>query len=142
MRFQKGHVANPNGAAKKALPDNGLQTLTQLAARGVRDNDLARAMQFSVPLFKRYLIDHPEAQEAIDAGRQLFHDTLVDGLVKAAANGREVPAMFLLKTRFGYRENDQPSDTRPVVTINLPGAMTPEQYAKGLTIEHEGDKDE
>ena len=49
-----------------------------------------------------------------------------------------VPAIFLLKTRHGYREGDQTEQgNRVSVTFNLPGAQPLDAFRRGAVIEHE-----
>ena len=53
-----------------------------------------------------------------------------------AKKGDVVSLLFLPKTRFGYREGNEPGEARPRVIINLPAAApSVEQYAHGVTIE-------
>lgn len=76
-----------------------------------------------------------ERQPALDAALQRglasLEAELVGHLLTAARNGAFVPALFLLKTRFGYREGDAP-ESKPNVIINLPGAMSPAAYINSL----------
>jgi len=136
MKFLPGQSGNPRGASKKRLQPRDLSVLTELASRGVHLPDIARAVGFGRNLFREYLATHEEAQNAIDEGRQMLRDKLVNALVTKALNGDTIALIFACKCLAGLRENDQPNDSRPQVTINLPGAMSVEQYAKGLTIEH------
>lgn len=59
----------------------------------------------------------------------------------AATGGNIVAAMFLLKTRHGYREGDQSDTANKVsITFQMPGALPMDQFAahvietrKGIT---------
>lgn len=59
------------------------------------------------------------------------HKVLFNALFKQAQNGNTTAAIFLLKTRHGYREGDQ-SELANRVSINfqLPGAMPLAQFQK------------
>lgn len=46
----------------------------------------------------------PEVAAALQRGEAALEQELVMGLVQAARKGQYAPTMFLLKTRFGYRE--------------------------------------
>jgi hypothetical protein len=81
----------------------------------------------------------------MDEGREAEHKVLHNALFKQAQNGNITAAIFLLKTRHGYREGDQ-SEIANRVTINfqLPGAMPLEKFKtiKGKVIEHDGGTDD
>jgi hypothetical protein len=66
---------------------------------------------------------------AYERGRAEMEHSLVDGLRKSAAKGYAPAAMFLLKTQFGYRENDPviPQQQNAII-ITLPDSLSPEQW--------------
>jgi len=104
--------------------------ITKLAARGVREKDIARAVNVSEPTWIKRKNDEPALRAAFDAGRQVMHDALVSKLFERAMKGDIVPALFLLKVVFGYRENDVPDELRPQVVINIPAALPREEYER------------
>ena len=65
----------------------------------------------------------------MDEGREAEHKVLFNSLFQQAQKGNIVAAMFLLKTRHGYREGDQ-TELANRVSINfaLPGAMPLAQF--------------
>ena len=132
-------VSGSYGGPRKMLPANGLQTITALATKGVREKDIARAVGMSVPTWIKYKADFPEALAALEDGQQAMHDALIGKLFEKAMGGDIVALLFTLKSRFAYREGDEPSEVRPQVIINLPGATSVQQYAHGITIEPDQD---
>jgi hypothetical protein len=97
--------------------------LTRLASQGIRDDDLRRVCGISSDDWPTHKQQHPDIQDAIDAGRAKMHDSLVAVLYKNALKGQLVPALFLLKTQFSYRENDPVDNNNSNrVTIIIPGA--------------------
>lgn len=68
------------------------------------------------------------------------HKVLFNALFQQAQKGNTTAAIFLLKTRHGYREGDQ-SELANRVSINfqLPGAMPLAQFQqmRGKVIEHD-----
>jgi hypothetical protein len=66
----------------------------------------------------------PELAEALKVGMAKEHDRLVASLYRAAYGGFAPAAMFLLKCRHGYRENDVAAAPTSNVIIHLPSAMT------------------
>ena len=101
-----------------------------MASRGVREEDIARCYDIARNTWVKVKDRQPEVQAAIDLGRQAMHDALVGKLYERATKGSgdAIAAFFLLKTRFGYRENEVPADARPQVTIVLPGAAAVGHY--------------
>lgn len=130
--FAPGNNMNPLGRPKKVVAQRQLADITKLAAKGVREQDIYRAIGMSQHTWERQKAEQPEVQAALDAGRQIMHDALVGKLFERAMKGDIVPNLFLLKTRFGYREGDEPSETRPQITINMQGTLTAEQYRERI----------
>jgi hypothetical protein len=114
---------------KKNPPENAPAIVRELAAKGVHRRSISKALGVSHDTFLRWQDDHPEIYEALHAGLAEEHDALVRFLFDQAKKGNTTAAIFLLKTRHGYRENE-PLDQRPNVTINfeLPGATDPKTY--------------
>jgi len=121
---------------KKQLPRNGLQIIRDMAAAGNREIDIARALGMSYDTYHRIKGEFPPAAEALEEGRGIEHQALVGSLFDAAMKGNVVAAMFLLKTRHGYREGYMVEHNSTVnVRFEMPGALPVTQYEK--LIEHE-----
>lgn len=109
-RFDAPSRLVPNGgsgAPMYAVGNKGLEIVEELAARGVAEATIAKALGMSKDAFRSVKRRDPAVQEAIDRGRAVEHDKLVGVLFEQAMSGQYVPAMFLLKTRHGYREGEQ-----------------------------------
>jgi hypothetical protein len=85
----------------------GLKIVEALAAKGCLMETIAKALRMSHDTLEACRRRQPEVQAALDRGRGVLHDELVSILVQQARAGQFVPAMFLLKTRFGYKEGVQ-----------------------------------
>lgn len=74
--------------------------------------------------------ENPDFQTAFDEGREQEHKALFNALFRAATEkGNVVAAMFLLKSRHGYREGDQTEiGNRVSINFNLPGALPLEAF--------------
>ena len=92
-------------------------------------------------VLKRWFVEYPELKQAFDYGREEERSTLHNVLYRAATAGEGkdslIAAMFLLKSRHGYKEGEQHEiqNGRVQIEIKLPGALVPAQYAE--VIEHE-----
>mgnify|MGYP006303973153 CR=1 FL=1 len=75
-----------------------------------------------------------QLEEALQDGWKQEETSLVGALYNRAINGTGQPAVtaaiFLLKSRHGYRENEPLDQDRPQININfdLPGAVDPKTY--------------
>ena len=96
----------PGGPAYR-VGRRGLKIVEELAARGVAEATMAKALRMGKDAFRAAKRRDPAVQEAIDRGRAVEHDKLVGVLHDLAMEGQYVPAMFLLKARHGYREGEQ-----------------------------------
>jgi hypothetical protein len=120
--------------ARKKLPRKGLQIIADCASRGVKETDLAKALGMSHSTWRNIRENDPIVKEAYEAAKSIEHDQIFGKLYEKALNGDTVACIFLLKTRHHYREQAE-IPTAPNVTINLPGSMSPEQYAKLINIQ-------
>ncbi len=101
-----------------------------LAATGFTKRGIARHFGVANETFVRWLEEDEVLQEAFTQGREAERQSLHNVLYKLAIEDKDkVSAIFLLKSRHGYREGDQAEQSnRVAITFNLPGAMTAEQY--------------
>ena len=140
---------------RKTLPENGLAIIEQAAANGVSERRLAKALGMGLDAWLKIRRENPEARAAYAEAKAAEEDELVGTLMREARgapavfdeNGKQIraerppyvpAAMFLLKTRHGYRENGpaEGADTGPRITINLPAAMSREDWARAVTIDN------
>lgn len=113
---------------------------SEAATRGA----IARRLGMDPKTFRVLMEQDPELKAAYDDGREAEHLMLVSALKRQLDKG-PVPAIFLLKTRHGYREGDQTEQANRVsVTFNLPGALPLDAFKRGTVIEHNasGDSDD
>ena len=90
---------------------------------------IAAAMAISVDTFRKWLDEYPELNDAFDQGRERERAALHGKLYDAAMEGNTVAAMFLLKSRHGYREGDQGEQANRVsINFTLPGALPAEKF--------------
>jgi hypothetical protein len=114
----------------------GIEAVRILAAAGRTQNSIASALGIGRSTLKACFERQEAVRLAYEAGNAADEQFWLDVLRSAAAKGAFIPAMFILKSRHGYRENDAAPDTRPNVTIVLPDALSPEQYMRAITVEH------
>lgn len=117
------------GRSHFEVTPTGLAIIKKLAANGCKLDTIAAALGCSRDTLAACRSRDAAVQEALDAGRAVMHDELVGLLMAQARAGAFIPAIFLLKSVFGYREGAQ-------VEVNLdlggvlvvPADMTVEEY--------------
>jgi hypothetical protein len=118
-------------APRKNPPNNAASEIETLAATGCSVVGIATHFNIGDELLARWLEDYPTLKQAFKTGRERERHALHNALyVQAVDKGNAAAAMFLLKSRHGYREGDQSDNANKVaITFNLPGALSAEQYA-------------
>ncbi len=127
-QFKKGNqVASQNRFEPPAGAD---KIVEKLAAKGCSEISIARGLGVSGPTWQRWRDEYPELLEAWHKGRSKEHDALVGALYESATKQKNVTAaIFLLKARHGYRENqDVTIQNKVAVTFELPGALPADVY--------------
>jgi hypothetical protein len=111
-------------------PPDAAALIEDLAADGFSKFGVARRMGVARETLSRWLDEHPELQDAFDTGREKERYALHNMLYRLAVEEKDkIAAIFLLKSRFGYREGDQGDQgNRVSINFTLPGAMKPEAF--------------
>jgi hypothetical protein len=118
------------GRPRKDPPPNAAARIEALAATGHSMVGIARGLNTSKDIVRRWCEDDPALAEALARGREAERFALHDVLFRAATeDGNIVAAMFLLKARHGYKEGDPSGEANRVsITFALPGAMSMEEF--------------
>jgi transposase-like protein len=117
-------------------PDNAAEIVQKACENGCTVNQIAAALGVERRTLNRWKEEFPAIEEAFQLGRQVEHDRLVGALFDQAVNkANTTAAIFLLKARHGYVEGVPLVQNSVSVNFTLPGAMSPEQYVKTLTVE-------
>lgn len=118
------------GRPRKMPPKNAAKTIRACASDGWGLVGIASRLGIDRELLGHWFNDYPELKLAFDEGRELERHTLHNTLFRQATEGNNmIAAMFLLKSRHGYREGDQGEQVNRVsINFTLPGALRPEQY--------------
>ncbi len=117
--------------SKKSPPANAVSIVETMSASGNDQRSICKALEVSYNTWLKWRDEYPEIQDALDSGRAIEHDLLVGSLLEAATKNKNVTAaIFLLKTRHNYRENEPLNQGGPNIQINfeLPGAVDPKTY--------------
>jgi hypothetical protein len=126
------------GRKKKTISKRGLQVIRDLAERGVTETDIAKALGISFDTWLRIKREDETTRDVLEQARMIEHDSLFGVLYEKAVKGDSTSAMFLLKTRHGYKEGAEVQNNNAVaVQITLPGSMKPEDYIKTMQINQE-----
>ncbi len=108
------------GAHRKNPPAGAAATIEQLAAQGHAKIGIAKMLGVSRQTFERWCEEDEKLQEALEVGRETERQALHSLIVQAAVTNKpaNANAMFLLKARHGYREQDSPH-TKVNVGVNV-----------------------
>lgn len=119
---------------KEVLRPADYRVARDLAAAGKSDEGMAAELRVSVETWRDIRVNDPKLAEAIAIGHGREHDDLV-AIVRAEADaGNWRAAKFLLEARHGYGDRaDAPVAIG--IKIELPRALTPEEYAQTIEAE-------
>jgi hypothetical protein len=108
------------GAHRKNPPQGAAKTIEDLAAQGHAKVGIAKRLGVSSHTLARWCEEDETLQEAFDLGRETERQALHSLIVQAAVmnKGANANAMFLLKCRHGYREQDS-AHTKVNVGVNV-----------------------
>lgn len=119
------------GRAHYRIGPKGIKIIEAMSAKGCHQETIAKVLRISHDTLLACRRRQPEVQAALERGMAVQHDELVEILMKQAREGQFVPAMFLLKTRFGYKEGvqiDANLNVNHSGVLVVPAEMTVEQY--------------
>jgi hypothetical protein len=115
---------------------SGLEVITEMAARGNSQATIAKHLGCAQSTLSKLVHDRQAVGEAWREGRGRLEDELVGHMLTLARKGNVAATIFALKSMCGYTDQPQPREDRGSnITINLPGAMSPEQYMRSITVE-------
>ena len=129
------------GRPRKQPPANAKEIIQDAAAHGFTLIGIAQTLGVSVDCLRRWMDDDPDLRQSFAFGREAERRTLHNKLYRDATEGKGkdsmIAAMFLLKSRHGYKEGSEvdTQSARVQIEIKLPGALAPAQYAE--VIDHE-----
>lgn len=121
------------------LPPGAKTHLESMAASGLL-SESAAATALGMPLdqFRKVIVEHALSKAVWENALAIERDNLLASLYDKAVGGDTKAAQTLLAIRHGMSEKaPQGSSERVTVVFNLPAAMTPDQYAKALTVKQE-----
>lgn len=119
------------GGVLYAIKPAGLEVIRKLAAGGYSNSTIGAKLGLNPSTFTEMVRRDPDVAAACEVGGAILEDELVHELLTAVRKGNPIPAMFLLKTRRGYREQG-PSDgsAAPTVNIQINAPLSHEDFLK------------
>lgn len=142
-RYREKQRENPLAIpSKRKVTKAEMEKVRRWASESASKGAIARRLGMDAKTFRVLMEQNPDLKAAYEEGIEEEHKALVDAL-KRQLDRSPVPAIFLLKTRHGYREGDQTElGNRVSVTFNLPGAMPLDAFKRGTVIEHNAGGDD
>jgi hypothetical protein len=115
------------------VTERGLGAIAAAAAGGYSRSGIAALLGISRHALRRVAERQPEVAAALQRGEAALEQELVMGLVRQAREGAFVPAIFLLKSKFGYVEGAPPDAAKPTININIPAPMSADEFNRFLS---------
>lgn len=117
---------------KKVLNAKDYRNIRSMASQGVRETDIAKGLGISYNTWLRLKQEDEQCKSVFQEAKRIEEGELFGVLYEKAMKGDSTSAMFLLKTRHGYREfgNEQATGNAVQVNITLPAAKKAEDYEK------------
>lgn len=119
---------------------SGAKTHLEGMARTGLLSESAAAVSLGMPLseFRRVIKEHGPSREIWETSLAIERDQLFTALYSKAMDGDSKAASTLLAVRHGLSEKQpQGAGDRVCVVFNLPSALSPEEYAKAITVKQE-----
>ena len=118
-----------SGRPRKVAPPDAADVIRKACALGASKVGVAMALACSVTVLERWLDEDPALKEAFAQGRERERQMLHGVLHDAAKGGNIIAAIYLTKSRHGYREGaDESQANRVSVTFNIPAATPLNQF--------------
>src|SRR5437763_12362226 len=115
---------------RKTLTDEQIALVEKLATRGSHEHTFAFHLGISTPTWRRLRDTDKKVRAAYERGRGKLHDYCFGRMLEHSER-TFVPAWIVLKSVFGYREEDPQADSGPQVNIiNLGAPLSPEEWAQ------------
>lgn len=123
-------IARRKPGPKPTMPPAGaVELVRELAADGWSVVGIAHRMGVDRKTFERWLEREPALHDAMALGREQERHVLHNIIYRKAVEKEDTTAaIMLLNSRHGYRSDQSDQGNRPSITINLPGAMTRQQF--------------
>lgn len=123
------------GRPRAEPPKDAAKRIQAAAADDFSIRGVAMALGINHEALTRWFEENPELKQAFDFGREQERHVLHNKLYRVATEGTGkdaiIAAMFLLKSRHGYREGEQEQQSSRVhIELKLPAALPPAQYAE------------
>ncbi|SDN90645.1 hypothetical protein SAMN05216196_102504 [Lutimaribacter pacificus] len=114
----------------------GREFAEKMLANGCSRETVAATLGLSSSALKTAADNDPLLAEAMARGDGALETELVGHLLQHAREGNVTAAIFLLKAKRGFRDSTpvEPKDAQPNITINLPGAASPEDYRRMIDV--------
>lgn len=119
-----------------SITADGRDVIERLAAAGASLETIGAALGISSATISECARRDPEVQDALDRGHGALETELVGHLLQHARDGNVTAAIFLLKGKRHWRDSTpvEPKTDRPNITINLPAAASPDEYASMIDV--------
>lgn len=122
---------------RETAPEDIAAQIERLASQHMSIARIAVELGTSRATFSRWLADDPILRECYDRGKARAEHELYMLIVDGARNGDKLnmPAVYALNNRHGWRSEQSESAGRVNITFNLPGALSRDDYMRTIVAE-------
>ena len=138
----QGAIERASGRGQEyVVTERGIGAVAAAAQCGYSRNGIAALLGITRDALSRAIDRQPELAAAVTQAEAALEAELVSTLVEQARGGYAPAAMFLLKTKFAYRETGNADGAAPSININIPPPLSADEFRKfveergGTTIE-------
>jgi hypothetical protein len=122
---------------RETPPDDIAAQIERLASEHMSIARIAVELRTSKATLSRWLAEDPVLRECYDRGKSRAEHELYMLIVDAARTGEKLnmPAVYALNNRHGWRVEQADTASRVNITFNLPGALSREDYMRTIVAE-------
>lgn len=124
------HGSHGNSVNSLRMTEYGVKLCQFYATAGLSHGLIAERLGLGHDTFRAMIRHDDRVREALAKGTQEGEYELQECLMGMARRGNVIAAIFLLKARHGWRDNDPPAEAKPAFQIVVNAPLPAGDYAK------------
>jgi hypothetical protein len=123
---------------EKRITNHGVRKIEQMAADGLSEATMAKALRIARATFLKRKKDDPRVAEALTTGRGKLDDEVANMLLEKARGGNLTAMIYFDKARLGHRDQGPATaedHKTPQVNIQINAPMSDEDFRKMIKVD-------